>query len=139
MKVKFAGGTSTGKVIRVVDTFFHTTLSHPTAKVNSSSIDGTTATIPIDSVDGIITTGMQVFGNGISSVTPTVSSITNEFARTGPTEVVLSSNQTLANNTVLTFRHPTKDNNIRHAVASSDEPPLDETDTITTTFGFDHG
>ena len=139
MKVKFAGGTSTGKVIRVVDTFFHTRLNHPTAKVNSTSIDGNTATIPIDGVNGTITTGMEVFGNGISTVTPTVTSITNEFASTGPTEVVLSSNQTLTNNTILTFREPTKDNNIRHAVASSDEPPLDETDTITTTFGFDHG
>ena len=29
--------------------------------------------------------------------------------------------------------------NVRVAVGSTDEPPLDETDTITTTFGFNHG
>jgi hypothetical protein len=28
--------------------------------------------------------------------------------------------------------------NVRHTVATSDEPPLDSTDTITTTFGFTH-
>lgn len=43
------------------------------------------------------------------------------------------------NTTTLKTNNPTGEENVRHAVAENDEPPLDDTDTITTTFGFDHG
>ena len=70
MKVRFAGGVSEGKIIRVVDTFFYSdTENRATLKTNN----------------------------------------------------------------------PTGEENVRIAVDVSDEPPLDDTDTITTTFGFDHG
>lgn len=70
MKVRFAGGTSEGKIIRTVDTFFFTdTENRATLKTNN----------------------------------------------------------------------PNGEENVRSTVAASDEPPLDSTDTITTTFGFDHG
>lgn len=70
MKVRFVGGVSEGKVIRVVDTFFYSdTKNRATLKTNN----------------------------------------------------------------------PTGEENVRVAVDSGDEAPLDDTDTITTTFGFDHG
>jgi hypothetical protein len=70
MKVRFAGGVSEGKIIRIVDTFFYSdTENRATLKTNN----------------------------------------------------------------------PTGEENVRIAVDASDEPPLDDTDTITTTFGFDHG
>ena len=70
MKVRFAGGVSEGKVIRIVDTFFYSdTENIATLKTNN----------------------------------------------------------------------PTGEENVRNAVGATDEPPLDSTDTITTTFGFDHG
>lgn len=69
MKVRFVGGVSEGKVIRVVDTFFYSdTENRATLKTNN----------------------------------------------------------------------PTGEENVRIVVDSGDEPPLDDTDTITTTFGFDH-
>lgn len=70
MKVRFAGGTSEGKLIRTVDTFFY------------SDTD---------------------------------------------------------NRATLKTNNPTGEENVRVAVDANDEPPLDDTDTITTTFGFDHG
>jgi hypothetical protein len=70
MKVRFAGGVSEGKVIRIVDTFFYSDTENRTA------------------------------------------------------------NKT---------KNPYGEENIRIAVAANDEPPIDSTDTITTTFGFDHG
>jgi hypothetical protein len=73
MKVKFAGGTSDGKIIRQVDVHFYPDTDNKAAQ---------RAAYP----DGV--------HDGTSNV------------------------------------------NIRHAVASTDEPPLDSTDTITTTFGF---
>ena len=142
MKVKFAGGVSEGKIIRTVDTFFYSDTQNPTAKINNAPVNSTTLTI--DNVNGIIRAGMQVFGEGIVG-TPTVTS-TNSIDK--PTSMVISTaqntdsaNPTLLNNTILTFRfvNGEGDENVRHTVASSDEPPLDETDTITTTFGFDHG
>jgi hypothetical protein len=44
-------------------------------------------------------------------------------------------------NTALKATNPygVNNENIRVAVANSDSAPLDDTDTITTTFGFDHG
>ncbi len=39
----------------------------------------------------------------------------------------------------LKTNHPYGEENVRVAVDASDEPPMDSTDTITTTFGFDHG
>lgn len=70
MKVRFAGGTSEGNVIRIVDTFFYSdTEDRATLKENE----------------------------------------------------------------------PYGEENIRITVDNNDEPPLDSTDTITTTFGFDHG
>ena len=44
-------------------------------------------------------------------------------------------------NTALKATNPygVNNENIRVAVADSDSAPLDDTDTITTTFGFDHG
>lgn len=69
MKVRFAGGVSEGKVIRVVDTFFYSdTKNRATLKTNN----------------------------------------------------------------------PTGEENVRIVVDAGDEPPLDDSDTITTTFGFDH-
>lgn len=39
---------------------------------------------------------------------------------------------------ILKQNAPYGDENVRIAVDSTDEPPLDDTDTVTTTFGFDH-
>ena len=142
MKVKFAGGVSEGKVIRTVDTFFYSNIENPTAKINTAPTNSTTLTI--DNVNGIIRAGMQVFGEGIEG-TPTVTS-TNSIDK--PTSMIISTaqntdsaNPTLLDNTLLTFRFVNGEGNenVRHTVAAGDEPPLDETDTITTTFGFDHG
>jgi hypothetical protein len=69
MKVRFAGGTNEGELIRIVDTFFY------------------------------------------------------------------SDTENRAANKV---ENPYGEENIRIAVDASDNPPLDSTDTITTTFGFDH-
>ena len=44
-----------------------------------------------------------------------------------------------ANQAALKTNNPTGEENVRITVANSDEPPLDSTDTITTTFGFNHG
>jgi len=70
MKVRFAGGVSEGKIIRIVDTFFY------------------------------------------------------------------SDTENRAENKA---ENPYGEENVRSTVAAGDEPPLDSTDTITTTFGFDHG
>jgi hypothetical protein len=43
------------------------------------------------------------------------------------------------NRAALKAANPTGEENVRSTVASTDEPPLDSSDTITTTFGFDHG
>ena len=43
------------------------------------------------------------------------------------------------NTSVLKAANPQGEENVRSAVANTDEPPLDSSDTITTTFGFDHG
>lgn len=135
MKVRFAGGVSEGKIIRTVDTFFYSTTETPTAKVNGALDNGTTITI--DNVNGTIRPGMQIFGTGISG-SPTVTS-TNKLLE--PTSIVISSAQTIADNTLLTFKFVNGEGNenVRITVGNTDEPPLDETDTITTTFGFDHG
>ena len=99
-------------------------------------------TLTIDNVNGIIRSGMQVFGKGIVG-TPIVTS-TNSIVK--PTSIVIdtaqntdSSAPTLLDNDILTFRFVNGEENVRSTVATGDEPPLDETDTITTTFGFDHG
>ena len=70
MKVRFAGGVTEGKVIRVVDTFFYSDTENVEA---------------------------------------------------------------------LKIENPYGEENVRITVGENDEPPLDDTDTITTTFGFDHG
>ena len=140
MKVRFAGGTSESKIIRTVDTFFYSDIQTPTAKVNVAPTNSTTLTI--DNVNGIIRSGMQVFGKGIVG-TPIVTS-TNSIVK--PTSIVIdtlqntdSSAPTILDNDILTFRFVNGEENVRSTVAAGDEPPLDETDTITTTFGFDHG
>ena len=40
------------------------------------------------------------------------------------------------NRAVLRAANPTGEENVRVKVADGDEPPIDPTDTITTTFGF---
>ena len=42
------------------------------------------------------------------------------------------------NRATLKTNKPYGEENVRRAVDANDEPPLDGTDTITTTFGFDH-
>jgi hypothetical protein len=73
MKVKFAGGTTDGKIIRQVDVHFYADTENQ-AEQKAANDDG-------------VNSGSH-------------------------------------------------DENVRHTVAASDEPPLDSTDTITTTFGF---
>ena len=43
------------------------------------------------------------------------------------------------NRQTLKTNDPYGQENVRVAVGTNDEPPIDSTDTITTTFGFDHG
>ena len=130
MKVRFAGGVSEGKLIRIVDTFFYTDTETPTAKINGAG--SSSFTFNIDNLNGLPKVGMRVFGTGISG-SPKVTAAS-------ATSITLSEVQTLADNTALTFKFVTADGeeNVRVAVGDTDEPPLDETDTITTTFGFDH-
>lgn len=143
MKVKFAGATSESKIIRSVDTKFYSNISNVIAKVNGSP--SSTTTIPIDNVEnGDISVGMSVFGTGL---TGSKDSNGNDISGTAPTvlnvnhartQLTISSNQTISDNTILTFKFNTAlgEENVRVKVANSDEPLLDETDTITTTFGF---
>ena len=130
MKVRFAGGTTEQDIIRTVDTFFYTDTDQPTAKINGAGSN--TFTFNIDNLNGLPKVGMRVFGTGISG-SPKVTAAS-------ATSITLSEVQTLADNTALTFKFVSADGeeNVRVAVGDTDEPPLDETDTITTTFGFDH-
>ena len=140
MKVKFTGATTEGKIIRTVDTFFYTNIGNVTAKVNSTSISDTNI-IPIDSLSGgIPTIGQAVIGAGIDNDSPSTGIFVTDVSPHGK-QVTLDRNVTLSNNTVLTFNFVSAsgEENVRVAVGSTDEPPLDETDTITTTFGFNHG
>ena len=140
MKVKFTGATTEGKIIRTVDTFFYTNIGNVTAKVNSTSISDTNI-IPIDSLSGgIPTIGQAVIGAGIDNDSPSTGIFVTDVSPDGK-QVTLDRNVTLSNNTVLTFNFVSAsgEENVRVAVGSTDEPPLDETDTITTTFGFNHG
>lgn len=140
MKVKFVGGVSEGKIIRTVDTFFYTDIENPSAKVNSTSLSNST-TIPIDGVIGTVRVGQTMTFEGMprSFVPPTVTAVANTLTNGKPNSITVSANQTIPNNTKLTFINKNGEENVRSTVAASDEPPLDDSDTITTTFGFDHG
>ncbi len=140
MKVKFVGGVSEGKIIRTVDTFFYSDIENPSAKVNSTSLSDS-ATIPIDNVIGTLRVGQTMTFEGMprSFIPPTITAIANTFTNGKPNSITVSANQTIPNNTKLTFINKNGEENVRSTVAAGDEPPLDETDTITTTFGFDHG
>ena len=144
MKAKFAGGTSEGKIIRQVDVLFYSNVGDVTAKVNGTNVTNT-STIPIDNLDnGVPVAGMSVFGIGLDG---SKDSNGEDIAGTPPviqnvnakqTEITINKSQSITDNTILTFRFDKAlgEENVRVAVASTDEPPLDETDTITTTFGF---
>lgn len=133
MKVKFTGGVTENKIIRSVDTKFYSNTINVTGKVNGTSVTNTT-TIPIDTLDGgVPVIGQVVTGTGISSTPPTITAV-----NAAATQITVSSNQTLSDNTILSFNFNTAlgEENVRVKVADSDEPLFDETDTITTTFGF---
>ncbi len=141
MKVRFAGGVSQGKIIRTVDTFFYTDIENPSAQVNNSISD--TATITIDNVIGSLREGQTMTFEGMprtsTYIPPTIIAIADTLTNGKPNSITVSSNQTIPDNTKLTFINKTGEENVRIAVDADDEPPLDDTDTITTTFGFDHG
>ena len=142
MKVRFAGGVSKGKIIRTIDTFFYSDIENPSAQVNSSSISDT-ATIAIDNVIGSLREGQTMTFKGMprtsTYIPPTIITVADTLTNGKPNSITVSSNQTIPNNTKLTFINKTGEENVRIAVDAGDEPPLDDTDTITTTFGFDHG
>jgi hypothetical protein len=141
MKVRFAGGVSQGKIIRTVDTFFYTDIENPSAQVNNSISD--TTTITIDNVIGSLREGQTMTFEGMprtsTYIPPTIIAIADTLTNGKPNSITVSSNQTIPDNTKLTFINKTGEENVRIAVDADDEPPLDDTDTITTTFGFDHG
>lgn len=141
MKVRFAGGVSQGKIIRTVDTFFYTDIENPSAQVNNSISD--TATITIDNVIGSLREGQTMTFEGMprtsTYIPPTIIAVADTLTNGKPNSITVSSNQTIPDNTKLTFINKTGEENVRIAVDADDEPPLDDTDTITTTFGFDHG
>lgn len=58
-----------------------------------------------------------------------------EIIRTVDTFFYSDTENRTANKTL----NPHGEENVRSAVGATDEPPLDSSDTITTTFGFDHG
>jgi hypothetical protein len=141
MKVRFAGGVSQGKIIRTVDTFFYTDIENPSAQVNNSISD--TATITIDNVIGSLREGQTMTFEGMprtsTYIPPTIIAVADTLTNGKPNSITVSSNQTIPDNTKLTFINKTGEENVRIAVDAGDEPPLDDSDTITTTFGFDYG
>lgn len=142
MKVRFAGGVSEGKIIRTVDTFFYSDIENPSARVNSTSISDT-ATIAIDNVIGTLREGQTMTFEGMprssTYIPPTIVTVSDTLTNGKPNSITVSSNQTIPDNTLLTFINKNGEENVRVAVGANDEPPLDDDDTITTTFGFDHG
>jgi len=142
MKVKFVGGVSQGKIIRTIDTFFYNDIENLSAQVNSSSISDT-ATIAIDNVIGSLREGQTMTFEGMprtsTYIPPTIIAVADTLTDGKPNSITVSSNQTIPDNTKLTFINKTREENVRVTLDTSDAFPLDDTDTVTTTFGFDHG